>query len=68
MELNNIKYENETSNINQELIVSTNNIETNEKLYINKFNNKLNILKNLNIQKCITWCNKHNLPVNKVFL
>jgi hypothetical protein len=32
-----------------------------------KINNKINILKNNNIHKCITWCNKHKLPINNCF-
>jgi len=28
---------------------------------------KLNILKNNNIQKCIFWCEKHNIPYNDYF-
>ena len=31
-----------------------------------KFQNRLIILKNINIQKSITWCNKYNLPINKI--
>ena len=34
---------------------------------IAKFNNKISILKNINIQKSITWCNKYYLPINKQF-
>jgi hypothetical protein len=41
--------------------MSTNNKKTD----FDKLQNKLLILKNINIQKCITWCNKYNLPVNK---
>ena len=33
----------------------------------NRINNKINILKNNNIHKCITWCNKHKLPINNCF-
>ncbi len=37
------------------------------KLNIEKFNNKLNVLKNINIQKSLNWCNKYNFPINKNF-
>ena len=33
-----------------------------------KFNNKINVLKNINIQKSINWCNKYNFSINKCFL
>tara|TARA_X000000368_G_scaffold388346_1_gene349787 strand:- start:8520 stop:10040 length:1521 start_codon:yes stop_codon:yes gene_type:complete len=33
-----------------------------------KFNNKIQILKNINIQKSINWCNKYNFPIYKHFL
>jgi 23S rRNA U2552 (ribose-2'-O)-methylase RlmE/FtsJ len=33
-----------------------------------KFNNKINVLKNINIQKSVNWCNKYNFPINKHFL
>jgi hypothetical protein len=39
-----------------------------EKMNISRFFNKLNTLKNINIQKSITWCSKHQMPVNKHFL
>lgn len=32
-----------------------------------KFNNKINVLKNINIQKSVNWCNKYNFPINKHF-
>ena len=32
-----------------------------------KFNNKINVLKNINIQKSINWCNKYNFSINKCF-
>jgi len=35
---------------------------------INKFFNKLNMLININMQKSINWCKKHNFTVNKEFL
>ena len=31
-------------------------------------NSKINILISNNIMKSINWCNKHNLPVNKIYL
>jgi len=33
-----------------------------------KFNNKISILKSINIQKSVNWCNKYNFPINKHFL
>ena len=33
-----------------------------------KFNNRINVLKNINIQKSVNWCNKYNFPINKHFL
>ena len=46
------------------------NIEDNKylKMNINKLNNKLSILKNINIQKSINWCNKYDLPLHKQFI
>jgi 23S rRNA U2552 (ribose-2'-O)-methylase RlmE/FtsJ len=38
----------------------------NKELY-DKLNNKLNILKKINIQKSINWCLKYDLPINKIF-
>jgi len=43
------------------------NISAKEVL-INKFFNKLNMLININMQKSINWCKKHNFTVNKEFL
>ncbi len=40
----------------------------NKKNDFNKLQNKLLILKNINIRKCIGWCNKYNLPINKDIL
>ena len=37
-------------------------------ILINKYFNKLNMLININIQKSINWCKKHNFTVNKEFL
>ena len=33
-----------------------------------KFNNKLNSIKTVNIQKSVNWCNKYNFTMNKQFL
>jgi 23S rRNA U2552 (ribose-2'-O)-methylase RlmE/FtsJ len=30
-----------------------------------KYNQKIEILKNINLQKAISWCNKYNFPINK---
>jgi hypothetical protein len=34
----------------------------------NKNNNRIEILKKNNIQKCINWCEKNNIPYNKIDL
>ena len=39
-----------------------------KEVLINKFFNKLNMLININMQKSINWCKKHNFTVNKEFL
>ena len=39
-----------------------------KEILINKYFNKLNMLININIQKSINWCKKHNFTVNKEFL
>tara|TARA_B110000211_G_C14074557_1_gene551457 strand:+ start:1268 stop:2776 length:1509 start_codon:yes stop_codon:yes gene_type:complete len=36
--------------------------------YSDKFTNKINTLKNINIQKSVNWCNKYNFPMNKHFV
>jgi 23S rRNA U2552 (ribose-2'-O)-methylase RlmE/FtsJ len=41
---------------------------TNKEIMVNKFFNKLNMLININMQKSINWCKKHNFTVNKEFL
>jgi 23S rRNA U2552 (ribose-2'-O)-methylase RlmE/FtsJ len=41
---------------------------TNKEVLINKYFNKLNMLININMQKSINWCKKHNFTVNKEFL
>jgi len=43
------------------------NISTKE-ILVNKYFNKLNMLININMQKSINWCKKHNFSVNKEFL
>ena len=35
---------------------------------LEKFESKINTIKNINIQKSINWCNKYNFPINKYFL
>jgi 23S rRNA U2552 (ribose-2'-O)-methylase RlmE/FtsJ len=41
---------------------------TNKEILVTKFFNKLNMLININMQKSINWCKKHNFAVNKEFL
>tara|TARA_Y100000992_G_scaffold302444_2_gene276644 strand:+ start:202 stop:1653 length:1452 start_codon:yes stop_codon:yes gene_type:complete len=36
-------------------------------IHTDKLNNKLSIIKSINIQKCINWCNKYNIEINKSF-
>ena len=55
---------NNTSNTSNISNISDNKII---KLNIEKFNNKINVLKNLNIQKSVHWCNKYNFTINKNF-
>ena len=58
-----------SSNKNKEEFLS-NDFKNNKLMnFLNyeKFNNKINILKNINIQKSVNWCNKYNFPVNKYF-
>jgi len=35
---------------------------------VNKYFNKLNVLVNINIQKSINWCKKHQFTINKEFI
>jgi len=60
----------ETNNIIEEIDVSSNtistNISTNET--VSKYFNKLNVLVNINIQKSINWCKKHQFTINKEFI
>lgn len=67
---NNIQYYNIDNSIYN---LNKNNLEfDNSKNYLNtnigKFNNKLLVLKNINTQKCISWCNKYDIQINKIFL
>jgi 23S rRNA U2552 (ribose-2'-O)-methylase RlmE/FtsJ len=41
------------------------NTNFNNLSYYDKFTNKINTLKNINIQKSVIWCNKYNFPTNK---
>jgi hypothetical protein len=43
------------------------NTKFNKISYYDKFTNKINTLKNINIQKSVNWCNKYNFPMNKHF-
>ena len=45
-----------------------NTIVNNKNSVINKYFNKLNILVNINIQKSINWCKKHQFTINKEFI
>jgi 23S rRNA U2552 (ribose-2'-O)-methylase RlmE/FtsJ len=36
-------------------------------IHTDKLNNKLSIIKSINIQKSINWCNKYNIEINKSF-
>ena len=61
MEIINIKTE--------ELDLSSINISTNiNNEQVNKYFNKLNVLVNINIQKSINWCKKHQFTINKEFI
>jgi hypothetical protein len=44
----------------------TNELVTNE--LVTKYFNKLNVLVNINIQKSINWCKKHQFIINKEFI
>jgi hypothetical protein len=59
---------NNNNNINsncEEIDLSCANI-SNE--IVNKYFNKLNVLVNINIQKSINWCKKHQFIINKEFI
>ena len=67
--------DNDNDNDNENKTYSNNNEEEilyNAKLSnlsnYEKFNNKINVLKNINIQKSVNWCNKYNFSINKHFL
>tara|TARA_Y100000389_G_scaffold45246_1_gene40042 strand:- start:3468 stop:4658 length:1191 start_codon:yes stop_codon:yes gene_type:complete len=42
--------------------------EKNSSKNLENINSKINILISNNIMKSINWCNKHNLPINKIYL
>jgi 23S rRNA U2552 (ribose-2'-O)-methylase RlmE/FtsJ len=46
--------------------IVTNELVTNE--LVTKYFNKLNVLVNINIQKSINWCKKHQFIINKEFI
>ena len=55
--------------------ITTSNFKTSKEynisakeILVNKYFNKLNMLININMQKSINWCKKHNFTVNKEFL
>jgi len=56
-------------NNNQEIDLSSIYISTNiDNETVIKYFNKLNVLKNINIQKSINWCKKHQFAINKEFI
>jgi hypothetical protein len=61
---NNNKTSNNNSNC-EEIDLSSATI-SNE--IVNKYFNKLNVLVNINIQKSINWCKKHQFIINKEFI
>ena len=42
--------------------------EKNSSKNLENINSKINILISNNVMKSINWCNKHNLPINKIYL
>ena len=59
-----------TSNNNsncEEIDLSCANISISNEI-VNKYFNKLNVLVNINIQKSINWCKKHQFIINKEFI
>ena len=66
--IKNTKTNSNSNNHNEEadscVIISTN--ISNET--VNKYFNKLNMLININIQKSINWCKKHQFIINKEFI
>jgi 23S rRNA U2552 (ribose-2'-O)-methylase RlmE/FtsJ len=60
-----------TSSNNDEEEILCNDLKNTKLTHVSnyeKFNNKINVLKNINIQKSVNWCNKYNFPINKHFL
>ncbi len=53
---------------NNNFYIDENNLNLSNNSNTDKFNIKINNLKNINIQKSINWCNKYNFPMNKHFL
>ena len=67
LETNNIK----NTSTNEEIDLSSTNISTNinsSNETVIKYFNKLNVLVNINIQKSINWCKKHQFIINKEFI
>jgi len=62
-----VDFENSIDNISIIKSTKDHTISTKE-IFINKYFNKLNMLININMQKSINWCRKHNFTVNKEFL
>jgi 23S rRNA U2552 (ribose-2'-O)-methylase RlmE/FtsJ len=62
---NNNNINNNTNSNCEEIDLSCANI-SNE--IVNKYFNKLNVLVNINIQKSINWCKKHQFIINKEFI
>lgn len=63
--------DNKSSSNNDEEEILSNNLKNTKSINVSnyeKFNNKINVLKNINIQKSLNWCNKYNFPINKHFL
>jgi hypothetical protein len=59
----------EINNIIDEIDLSSNTISTNiSNETVSKYFNKLNVLVNINIQKSINWCKKHQFVINKEFI
>jgi 23S rRNA U2552 (ribose-2'-O)-methylase RlmE/FtsJ len=72
---NDLAYANVTNElVTNELVTNelvTNELVTNELVtneIVTKYFNKLNVLVNINIQKSINWCKKHQFIINKEFI
>jgi 23S rRNA U2552 (ribose-2'-O)-methylase RlmE/FtsJ len=72
---NDLAYANVTNElVTNELVTNelvTNELVTNELVtneLVTKYFNKLNVLVNINIQKSINWCKKHQFIINKEFI